>query len=428
MIPHLCSAIITLFESYSLSLKAQQQVLSPNDLILQIIPLDLVASPNAIILPSPLAYRRLAFEVYDRCPPDPFSDKANSSRYLCAPSVQLARKLPKTINLKLSSEPSASLLQSDFCFHLAYSWDPDREWLIASWTDNQGSLQWNTPYSLGVGEIEGCWPILLNVLKEIWETTLEMLHPRNSPWRLYIAKDSPMYKKELEGKPYLSPNNHDPRLSETAAWLSISTLPQKHPITSTFITIDSSPPLRFPPPPLPKISLLPTPNVYSTPSSTPAAQTVSPDPTGLVSTPGSNLLNPPTPTPASGPPDGDTDARLIDITDESWGLVLPVANVDALLPPWLCGPLASGYLLKRGGTRDEDGLLAIGVNVVHAELKGIDPLLRDVLGMYRDLAALARIRGVVDRVKGMLPWHVAAARRAGASINRLMTWDGEGKS
>lgn len=213
MIPHLCSAIITLFESYSLSLKAQQQVLSPNDLILQIIPLDLVASPNAIILPSPLAYRRLAFEVYDRCPPNPISDKANNSRYLCTPSVQLARKLPKTINLKLSSEPSASLLQSDFCFHLAYSWDPDREWLIASWTDNQGSLQWNTPYSLGVGEIEGCWPILLNVIKEIWETTLEMLHPRNSPWRLYIAKDSPMYKKELEGKPYLSPNNHDPRLS-----------------------------------------------------------------------------------------------------------------------------------------------------------------------------------------------------------------------
>lgn len=197
-IPYLCSAFLKIFETYALTLKTQP-VMNPNDLILQIIPLDLISSPNTIVLPSPLAYRSLAFEVYDRCPPNTSSGAYGGSRHGCAPSIQLAREMPKMINLKLSPEPTASLLQSDMCFHLAYAWDPTQEWLTASWTDNQGDVQWNTPYCLGVGEIEECWPMLLNIIKEIWETTLEMLHPRNSPWRLFVVKDSPMQKRELEG-------------------------------------------------------------------------------------------------------------------------------------------------------------------------------------------------------------------------------------
>lgn len=62
---------------------------------------------------------------------------------------------------------------------------------------------------------------------------------------------------------------------------------------------------------------------------------------------------------------------------------------------------------------------------MHGDAKGREAVLRDVISMYRDLAALARLRGVVDRVMGVLPWHVAAARRAGDGVNLLMSW-GEG--
>lgn len=197
-IPYLCSASLKIFETYALALKARQ-CNNPNDLILQIIPLDFITTSNTLALPSPLAYRSLAFEIYDRCPPNISSHSDRGSQFACAPSIQLGRAIPKMINLSLSSEPSASLLHSDMCLHLAYAWDPSHEWLTASWTDNRGNVQWNTPYCLGVAETEECWPIFLGIIRDIWETTLEMLYPRNSTWRLYVAKDRAMHKRELEG-------------------------------------------------------------------------------------------------------------------------------------------------------------------------------------------------------------------------------------
>lgn len=191
---HLCVAFLKLFESYVLALKASS-VENPNDLVLQIIPTSFVASPTTLVLPSPADYKRLAFEVYDRCGP---SVELGRSRFSCAPSVRLARAMPKTINLKLSPETSAGLLSSDMCFHLAYSWDPTQRWLTSSWTDNQGNLQWNAPYFLGVEKSDDPWPTLLNIAKEMLDTTLEMLDQNSSTWRLFIVKDSPIHKRELE--------------------------------------------------------------------------------------------------------------------------------------------------------------------------------------------------------------------------------------
>lgn len=193
---HLCVAFRMLFESYALSLKASN-VENPNDLVLQIIPTSFVASPTTLVLPSPADYKRLAFEVYDRCGP---SVDQGRSRFFCAPSVRLARAMPKTVNLKLSPEPSGGLLSSDMCFHLAYSWDPVQRWLTSSWTDNQGDLQWNAPYLLCVEKNEDPWPALLNIAKEMWDTTLELLHQQSTTWRLFIVKDSPLHKRELESE------------------------------------------------------------------------------------------------------------------------------------------------------------------------------------------------------------------------------------
>lgn len=198
-IPHLCAAFLKLLKSYA-NFVEHNKVENANDIVLQIIPGDLVASQNAITLPSPEAYRRLALEVYNRCRPDPRSDTAENLPFSCAPSIQLARPIPKSISLKLSPEPSVGFLQADMLFHVAYSWHPGQQWLTASWTDNQGELQWNAPYCIGAIEDENPWPIISAVFTEMWETTLELFRHPDSPWRLFIVKDSPMREKELEGK------------------------------------------------------------------------------------------------------------------------------------------------------------------------------------------------------------------------------------
>lgn len=73
---------------------------------------------------------------------------------------------------------------------------------------------------------------------------------------------------------------------------------------------------------------------------------------------------------------------------------------------------------------DEDGLMAFAVNIVHAQ-KPDKALLKDVLCMYRGLAMLARVRGAVDPVSNVLPWHIAATKKAHAIVNSTMRWAGE---
>lgn len=127
-------------------------------------------------------------------------------------------------------------------------------------------------------------------------------------------------------------------------------------------------------------------------------------------------------TPASGVLEPEHDAKLIDITDESWGVVLPHPFPNNLLPSSWCRSAASGYLLKRAGTRDEDGLLPLAVDIIHMpNVK--DGWLKELLGIYRDLAALARLRGTVHGLHGIMPWHIATARKANEGMNEMMSWD-----
>lgn len=127
-------------------------------------------------------------------------------------------------------------------------------------------------------------------------------------------------------------------------------------------------------------------------------------------------------TPASAIVESDHDVKLIDVTDESWGVILPHPFPGNLLPLSCCRSAASGYLLKRAGTRDEDGLLPLAVDIVHMP-KVQDGLLKELLGMYRDLAALARLRGTVHGLHGIMPWHIATAKKANEGVNEMMSWD-----
>ncbi len=196
VLPYLCSAFLTILNCSRKSLQPHPV----SNLVLRIIPLDLIASLEAVTLPPARAYGRLALEVYDRCGPNASKGKNQGSQFYCTPATRLARTLPKTINFKLTPEPSSELLHSDRCFHLSYSWSWGQDWLTACWTDSQGALQWNAAYCLGKEQFEP-GQMFSAIAREIWENTLEILRPGNSQWQILIVKDTSMHKDELRGKP-----------------------------------------------------------------------------------------------------------------------------------------------------------------------------------------------------------------------------------
>lgn len=185
-LPGLWDALSRLPNSYR-----KRRLQRQNDLVMRIVPLELVWSPERIVVPSPADYRRLAFEVYNNC--------GRESDFVGTPAIRLAKAVPKTIDFKLVSEGAAPLTQSDNCVHVSYTWDPNNEWLAASWTDNFGVLSWVACYCLGKDE-EAPWKPFSKASREILETSFDMLRPPNVPWRLVICKDSPLPKMEVDGK------------------------------------------------------------------------------------------------------------------------------------------------------------------------------------------------------------------------------------
>ena len=162
---------------------------------------------------------------------------------------------------------------------------------------------------------------------------------------------------------------------------------------------------------------------YATPGVTPITNNIPTDLPNNTSSPAGTQHYPLTPTALNNFQDFDPDARLVDVTDESWGLVLSRPLVDPLLPTSRCAATASGYLLKRAGTREDDGLIAAAIDIIHPPSKGKEAALKEVLCMYRDLAALARMRGLVNRWMGIAPLHVAASIKAFKGVNEMMSWD-----
>ncbi|KAL8777960.1 MAG: hypothetical protein Q9194_002266 [Teloschistes cf. exilis] len=134
-----------------------------------------------------------------------------------------------------------------------------------------------------------------------------------------------------------------------------------------------------------------------------------------------------TPT-ASGFTENDPSARLVDIVSETWAMISPIPATDPYLPPTnLAHVLMSAYLLKRAGPEETDGLVPLGINLISFDLfkqidtssantKSGEKVLREVFGMYSDLATLARSRGIEAWKRGVLPWHIAAARKGKRAI------------
>ncbi|RDL37078.1 uncharacterized protein BP5553_04511 [Venustampulla echinocandica] len=393
LLVHICSAFQHLFNLYRKAL-ADKKMRASNELVLQLIPGDFVASPTSIVVPLPSEYARLALEVYDRCVD--FTSSTSS------PAIMLEQPLPKSIDFKLSPYPSPSLLQENTCLHIAYAQSIDDRWVAAVWTDNRGTQQMTASYCLG-RKSEPLSMHFSEVAHEIWETTLDFISSKKIHWRIMIARVGVM----------------DP--SEVDFWTGLAATESDAHINLTLIAVQTDPSLRLLPP---SVTLTISGNgpqavtPVSTPQSVPSI--MSPDNS---TTPARETAN--AATPGDAPVEPDRDARLIDYTDQSWGAVLShrLNNSNSLLE--LNPALISGYLIKRGGTYSDDTPIVIEVNIVHSEVVGNprtfhESLLREILGYYRGLATLARVRGMVDPVKDGRPWHIAAAEKAVKTLYMLM--------
>ncbi|RDW75221.1 hypothetical protein BP6252_06363 [Coleophoma cylindrospora] len=395
LLVHMCSAFEHLFVLYRKGL-ADKKISVATELVLQLIPLDFVASPTALVVPKPTDYARLAMEVYGRC-----IDFNTSST---APAIQLERPFPKGIEFKLNSTPSPSLLQENSCLHIAYAQSIDDRWITAAWTDNRGCQQMTASYCLGRKNEPISTPFS-DVAHEIWKTTLGIFAHKKIHWRLMITKVGVMDPSEME------------------FWTGLASTESEAHLSLTLISANTNPSLQVLPEAIKMAPTASSSQSVPTPVSTPqAASIVSPD---SAATPMREPVTTPAP-PNENAIEPDSDARLIDLTDQSWGAVLShrLNNSRSLLE--FNPALISGYLVKRGGTNNSDAPVVIEVNIMHSDSLVANPrtfhegLLREVIVYFRGLATIAKVRGVADGVRDGRPWHIAAAEKAVKALYTTM--------
>ncbi|KAJ5387661.1 hypothetical protein N7509_010202 [Penicillium cosmopolitanum] len=379
----ICAAFWRLFQQLAANAD-RQQTRQLNDVVLQIIPLEFIVSEDSMVVPTQPDYLNLALEMPILRP------------FVCAPAIVLADPAPKSIGFRLAAE-KGSPLQDGRSLHLALSKSSDQRWISAAWSDGTGSLQMTMSYCLRYRS-RGVPRPIADVRNEIWAATKHIMENYQARWKLVLANTEPMDTDDIEGWASLSEQLN--KLRPGTVELSI-------------VTVSAIPDLVLETPTAPMTTGVLNPHFSSTPVSTPnpSISIASPEQAGNAPTPGA-AYNAPTPTDGSLEP--DTDVVLTDMCDESWTVVLSHRLNNSHHVTELRPALVSGYLLRRKGVVDSDGVFAMTVNLVHTPRPSLthETLLREILGMYRDLATLARVRGIRSVQNNTLPWHIATALRA----------------
>lgn len=403
-----CAAFHDLYERYKRCMADNRKPIT-SELVLQLVPLDSVASDTTVTVMAPFDYIKLCLETYDRC--------TLFGGPMPAPAIVLEPQVLRAIDFKLNTNPSPNLLQENSCMHVAYAQSVDERWITAAWTDYRGTRQMTTSYCLGRRD-RPLTRSITEIIQQIWETTMDHIHFARVHWRVVVTKCSPMEQQEIDYWASL-------QQSETYANVSL-----------TLLTVDTNPSLQLIPP-AQRIQIPSAALSANSPASTPQASSVlSPDQSGL---------GPPTPI-GTGPStsandntttannnnttDSDADATLIDQLDMTWAVIAAHRLNNSTSLTELNHALASGYLVKRGGPKLEDVPVTMEVNVIHCEGTNMpqphqyprvyEALLKEMLSHFRGLGTLARARGVVDRETDVRPWHVAAAEKAVRALYLLM--------
>jgi mediator of RNA polymerase II transcription subunit 13, fungi type len=392
-----CAAFLDLFEHYKKAMVDWKKSIL-NDLVLQLVPLDLVTLETSIGGLTPAESVRLCIETYDRC--------TLFGGAMPAPAIVLEQPLPKSVDFKITTTPSPNLLQENSYIHIAYAQSVDERWISVAWTDNRGSKQMTASYCLG-RRGKPLSTLLSDVAHEIWDTTNDLISMWKVHWRVTITKCGPMDQQEADIWINLAQSEHN-----------------KAAVSLLLMTADTNPSLQLIPP-ASKVAMNAPSAFYTTPVSTPQPSIVSPDQSGNPPTPkgaGGGTVNATTPG-GNETTDLEADATIIDVTDATWGIVMSHRLNNSTSLTELNPSLASGYLIKRCSSRPEDAPVAMELNIVYADNNSprvYEPLLRDMLLYFRGLGTLARARGVVDKEADLRPWHVAAAEKAVRALYQLM--------
>lgn len=285
-VKELCVAFWLMYQAYS-SAPVSASAEGPRpDIVLQMLPISCIGS-SSLVVSETRTMQKLAREVYDRCPPAILNQDKSRLRIYSGPSIQLEEAIPKAINFKLIAEPPSDLFHEPSHLHVGYA--RSASWVTAAWTDNTGRYQATASYCL-VGT-----RTFFEVAREIWQTTIEIMQARKVAWRISIARAGTPEREELD------------------AWAAQASAPCTFQIITFLILVDPDPPVSLFPKNL-LISTAPT-GVTKTPVGTPQSG-ISPD-TNQVGTPAATpseviqetLIN-------------DPDAHLVDITDETYGVIL----------------------------------------------------------------------------------------------------------
>lgn len=466
----LCASFWALFQTYGQGPAHPSQPQKP-DLVLQVIPMKYIASLDHPVILSSTTDINLAREIYSRSPPSTEPEDKTPLPIASAPAFQLEEPLPRNVPFKLQSEPPQDLLRENSYMHLAYAISLDGTWLTAAWTDSCGKSQATSTYHLGTRPFK-------ELAQEIWATTISILQARKVHWRICVARAGVMDREELE------------------AWVYLISCPTALNLFITLLTVDTHPNYKLTPSSAGGAS-------QSTPNTPAATPGVSPD-GGIGLTPAA--------TPSAAEPSDpaqDPDARLVDVTDETWGVVLAHRLHNSNSTTQFSPALISGLIVKRGPSGasggapmsvasesekdSEHGPIAVSVNILWigavgstraaqspfpptpggsegpshpqpgsylshgsqqqhqgaAGGQGSNPptpptptqgpqqtsslmwtptpqtrataenLLKEILGQFRGLGLLARLKGMRGTRWGTVPWHIAAAKRGVEGLSRV---------
>jgi mediator of RNA polymerase II transcription subunit 13 len=406
-VQHLCACFWRLFKSYRDRLPKTDKSVRGADILLQLVPIRLVASFDAISIPEDRQMALLAREVYDRCPPSPFAPNTSSPiiPILAAPSIELAGPSSKRVQFQLTEHPSEDLMHEGSLLHLAYSRSADQHWLNVVWMDNTGQSQSSAVYCVRGRSFA-------DAAQAIWDRTREILDARQVMWRVYIVTD-----EELER-------------ATASFWQSIVSKPRSQLLCVTLLTVRADPALMLAVPIPADISSMNGADLGTfTPAATPQATNNmnSPDVAG-------HSTAPPTPAPsepAMSMNDIDPDAHLVDLADESWAMLL----CPKLLQMVNRHAMATGVWFRRGESDSAGGdsmLPRVGVSlywtiqvkpggmIEAGQPKHAEMALREVMRMYRPLAVLTKARGLDIGTAALLPVHVAVAAQGAAGLNGIL--------
>ena len=354
-----------------------------------IIPGSYVHNDVTISLPAltPLVRNRLACHIYDSVGHNipegvPFNNLDDVK-----PAIELDPHTLATIPFEITEQPPQHLLWQDMSLHVAYNFTDCQDWLVACWTDNTGRYQASRTYPLKHQQLS-------TILEEIWQSTLAVVENevgRTIRWRLFLAKVGCLQADEFK------------------AWVDVIG-EQPNNVSVYLIAVETRPKFTV------RIPALPD------PTGTPEQ-----DPGSVVNkflSPGST----PAPTPDAAAPEADPSARLIDLTDQAWSLILSFQPNTSENPFVYIPSVLSALLIKRLSEHDHDPPALMQVNLMKVMLgseqhkRGVSDnrvVMEELLKMYNGLGVLARLRGQESK-DSVRPLHIGFAEQAVGGLEELL--------